>query len=164
MAADSDFNDIAKKRGIEAVKKPIKAAIDAAKGLPFGQFTIKPAGVFMTPVDRDGKPKPEIFFCTYLSPVGLARNTKGADYSILFEMKNPDVQLVQFLLSLESLHIGGGEVARIEYAKRGGSFGAGIRTKQAFADFVNSIMKNSKNLLRITLAERTGWIQLKGGK
>jgi hypothetical protein len=164
MGADSDFNDVAKKRGIEAVKKPVKAAIDAAKGLPFGQFIIKPDGVYMTTVDRDGKPKEEIFFCTYLSPVGLARNVKGADYSILFEMKNPDGQLVQFLLSLESLHVGGGEVARIEYAKRGGSFGAGIRTKQAFADFVNSIMKNSKNLPRITLAERTGWIQLKGGK
>jgi len=164
MGADSDFNDVAKKRGIEAVKKPFKAAIDAAKGLPFGQFTVKPAGVFLTTVDRDGKPKEEIFFCTYLLPVGLARNVKGADYSILFEMKNPDRQLVQFLLSLESLHIGGGEVARIEYARRGGSFGAGIRTKQAFADFVNSIMKNSKNLPRITLAERTGWIKLQGGK
>lgn len=164
MAADSDFNDVANKRGIEAVKKPVKAAIDAAKGLPFGQFTVKPAGVFLTPVDRDGKPKEEIFFCTYLLPVGLARDTKETGYSILFEMKNPDNRLVQFLLSLESLHIGGGEVARIEFARRGGSFGAGIRTKQAFADFVNSIMKNSKNLSRITLAERTGWIKLQGGK
>lgn len=160
MATDTDWNDKAKKHGIEAVKKPVKAIIDAAKGKPFGNFTIKLDGVYFTPLDKDGKPKQEIFFCSYLSPVGLARNVKGADYSILFEMKNPDNNVIQFLLSLESLHLGGGEVARIEFAKRGGSFGAGIRTKQAFADFVNSIMKNSRNLSRITLADRTGWLGL----
>lgn len=164
MGEKSDFNDLAKVKGKLSVARKITTAIDAAKGVPFGQFTIKPAGVYLTTVDRDGKPKDEIFFCSYLAPVGLARNVKGADYSVLFEMNNPDGHLVQFLLSLESLHVGGGEVARIEFAKRGGSFGAGIRTKQSFADFVNSIMKNSKNLPRITLAERTGWIKLQGGK
>lgn len=158
MATDTDHNDVAKKRGLQAVKKTVDSAIDAAKGQVFGPFEIRAGGVYW----RKDKETDPVFFCSFLRPLGLARSPKAADYALLLEMRNPDGTLVQFLLRLEDLHLGGGEVARIAFACRGGFFGSGIRARQMFSDLINAIMRHSKNLLRLLLADRTGWIKVSG--
>lgn len=163
MATDTDHNDLAKKRGLKAVKKSLDNAIDAAKGQVFTPFEIRAGGVFWQPgAKKDGTAPEPIFFCSFVKPLGLARSPKGQDFALLLEMRNPDGALVQFLLRLEDLHLGGGEVARIEFARRGGYFGPGIRARQLFADFINAIMRHSRNLPRLLLADRTGWIKSSG--
>lgn len=161
MADNTDHNDVAKRRGLKAVKKSVDSAIDAAKGLVFGTFLIMAGGVFLRKA-KDGEDQ-DIFFCSYLKPLAICRDSKGLNASILFEMRNLDNGTVQFLLRVEDTQAGGGELARIAFVIRGGYFGAGIRARQIFGDFVNSILRHSRNLPRITLADRTGWIRT-GGK
>ena len=157
-----DFNDLAVKSGaggkpnLALVKKQVDAAVDSAKGIPFGQFLIKPKGVYLIKKD-DEEP---LFFCSPIKPVGLARTVRGESFSIVFEMVNPDVGGKTLLLPLEALQAAGGEAARIMFARLGGYFGQGIRTRQAFADFCNAIMAKSKNLPRVTLVTQSGWLRL----
>lgn len=159
MATDTDHNDLAEKRGLQAVKKTVDSAIDAAKGLAFGAFLIMAGGVFW----KKSKDEDPIFFSSFLKPLAICRDTKGMNASVLFEMKNLDGHLVQFLLRVEDTQASGGELARIAFVQRQGYFGAGIRARQLFGDFINSILRHSRNLPRITLADRTGWLK-SGGK
>ncbi len=156
MADNTDHNDLAKKRGLRAVKKSVDSAIDAAKGLVFGFFTIMAAGVFWKK-SEDSDP---VFFSSFIKPLALARSPKGTDFALHMEMRTPDATLVQFLLRFEDLHLGGGEVARIEFARRGGYFGPGIRARQVFSDFINSILRHGRNLPRLLLADRCGWMKI----
>lgn len=160
MATDTDHNDVAKKRGLSAVKKSVDSAIDAAKGVIFGAFLIMAGGVFWRK-SKDGETE-DIFFSSYLKPLAICRDVKGMNASIHFELKNLDGHLVQFLLRIEDTQTAGGELARIAFVQRGGYFGAGIRARQLFGDYVNSILKHSRNLPRITLADRTGWLKSGG--
>jgi putative DNA primase/helicase len=153
----SDFNDLGKNGGLSLVKKQVVAAIDAEKGIPYGQFTIKPNGVYWTK-SEDADP---IYFCSYIKPVGLASTVRGEDYSLVMEMRDPKKIIRKFVLSPEALHVAGGEKARLEFARRGGYFGQGIRTRQAFSDFYNAIMSKATNLPGITLVHQTGWLRLK---
>lgn len=159
MATDTDHNDVAKKRGLKAVKKSVDSAIDAAKGLVFGAFLIMAGGVFWKKC-KDDEP---VFFSSYLKPLAICRDVRGLNASILFEMRNLDNNTLQFLLRIEDTQAGGGELARIAFVQRQGYFGAGIRARQLFGDFVNSILRHSRNLPRITIADRTGWLVI-GGK
>lgn len=158
-----DFNDKAVKSGkggkpnLSVVKKQVDAAVDAAKGIPFGQFLIKPKGVFFIKKDEEEP----LFFCSWLKPLALARTIRGESYSIVFEMVDPDGRRKPLVLPLEALQAAGGEAARIMFVRLGGFFGPGIRTRQAFADLCNAIMAKSKNLPRATLVTQTGWIRLK---
>jgi putative DNA primase/helicase len=152
----SDFNDLQKKRGLSVVKQQVDAALDAEKGTPYGPFRVTPKGVFWTRKEDD-----EIFFCSPLSPVGLARSTKGENFSIVFSMTNPDQITRKFVLPLSALHRAGGEEARLAFAERGGYFGAGVRVRQAFSDYCNCIVGHSRNLPRVTLVQQTGWLRMK---
>lgn len=157
----SDFNDLAAKPGGKRrVAEQIGSIASADKAVAtFGPFEIRAAGVYWTPAAKKDDEAQAIFFCSFLRPLGLARTTKGTDYALLLEMKNPDHARVQFLLRLEDLQLAGGEVARIEFARRGGYFGTGIRARQLFQDFINAILKHSKNISRLLLADRTGWLR-----
>lgn len=163
MATETDHNDVAKKRGLSAVKKSVDSAIDAAKGHVFTPFEIRAGGVFWCPAPKkDGTELEAIFFCSYIRPLGLARTPKGHDYALLLEMRNPDGALVQLLLKLEELQQAGGEIARQAFARLGGYFGVGIRARQLFNDFINAIMRHSRNLPRFLLVDRTGWVKIGG--
>lgn len=155
--APSDWNDKAQEKGLHAVKAAVQNAVDAEKGIPYGPFLVKPQGVFWNKKDDEDP----LFFCSSIKPIGLARTVKGEGFSLVMEMRDPDKRLKQFVLSLESLHAAGGEPARLEFARRGGYFGAGIRTRQVFSDFCNAIMAKSMNLPRVTLVMQTGWLRLK---
>jgi putative DNA primase/helicase len=153
----SDFNDLKKTKGLRVVKKQVDAVIDAEKGVRYGVFTVKPHGVYWTRKEDEDP----AFFCSPLSPVGLARSTKGDNFSIVFTMVDPDKITRKFVLPLSALHRAGGEEARLAFAERGGFFGAGVRTRQAFSDFCNCIVAHSRNLPRVTLVAQTGWLRMK---
>ncbi len=159
--APSDFNDLAATKGTTAVKQQIAAVVDAEKGIPFNPFLIKPNGVYLTKITKEGDTE-ELFFCSYLKPLGLARSVKGENFALAMEMKDPDGRLKPFVLSLESLHRAGGEEAKLIFSRLGGYFGTGIRTRQAFSDFCNAIMARAANLPRIVLASQCGWLRLSG--
>ncbi|MDK9716831.1 MAG: DUF927 domain-containing protein [Trichlorobacter sp.] len=164
MAVDSDFNDLAAKPdGKRRVAEQIGSVASAGKALVvFGPFETRAGGVYWTPAAKKDDEAQAVFFCSYIKPLGIARTAKGEDFSILFEMVNPDQQKVVFLLRNADLQKAGGEVARIEFAARGGFFGVGIRARQLFGDFVSAILKHSRNLPRFILVDRTGWVQIAG--
>lgn len=157
----TDFNDLAAAPdGKRRVAEQIGRFASTEKAVAtFGPFEIRAGGVYWQPTAKKDAETPAIFFSSLVKPLGLARTPKGADYALLLEMKNLDHARVQFLLRLEDLHLGGGEVARIEFARRGGFFGPGIRARQLFADFISSILKHGDNLPRLLLADRTGWLR-----
>lgn len=159
--APSDYNDLKNRAGLSVVKKQVDAAIDAEKGIPYGQFVIKSNGVHLTKTTKDGDSE-EQFFCSHLKPVGLARSVKGENYALAMKMKDPDGRVKPFVLSLESLHRAGGEEAKLIFSRLGGYFGSGIRTRQAFSDFCNAVMARAANLPRIVLASQCGWLRLSG--
>lgn len=158
MSTDTDFNDLRQKAGPHAVKKQVDRALFADADAVFGAFTCKRGGVFWLPPAKGDTIPSAVFFCSPLRPVGLARDFSGSDFALVMEMTDPDGKHVTWPLRLEDLHRGGGEIARIQFASRGGYFGPGIRARSMFPDFVNSIMRHSKNLPRIITATACGWL------
>lgn len=158
----SDFNDLAATPGGKRrVADQIGSVASAEKALVvFGPFEIRAGGVYWTPAAKNDDEPQAVFFCSYIKPLGIARTARGEDFSILFEMVNPDQQKVVFLLRNADLQKAGGELARIEFAARGGFFGVGIRARQLFGDFVSAILRHSRNLPRFVLVDRTGWVQI----
>ena len=70
----SDFNDKAQGRGgLRAVQSQVKTVVDAAKGIPYPPFLVKPHGVCVVSGKDgdDGQPE-EKSLCSYLAPVGLS--------------------------------------------------------------------------------------------
>lgn len=163
MSENSDFNDQAKAKGKLSVAKKISSAIDATKGIKYGNFTINTSGVTITLFDKDGQPKDPIPFSSLIKPLAICRTNKGDGVAILFEMRDIDGKPQKLILKSEDLHTGGGEIHRIEFARRGGWTAPGIRIKALWPDFFNSILKQSKALPRLTLSTMNGW-HLVGGK
>lgn len=159
MGENSDFNDQAKHKGKLSVAKKISTAIDAAKGIKYGNFIISTSGVTM----QRGEDQDPIPFSSYIKPLAICRTAKGDGYSILFEMRDLDNRLQQVIIRSEDLHTGGGELPRVEFARRGLWTAPGIRIKALWPDFYNSILKQSKALPRFTLSTKNGW-HLIGGK
>ncbi|PLY00665.1 MAG: hypothetical protein C0622_08415 [Desulfuromonas sp.] len=154
---NSDFNDLAQKKGLKAVKDNIKSVTDANKGRPFGHYIVKPDGVYQTITHKDDTTE-EVYFCTRLEPEGIARTTDGGDYTLILNMTDMDGRQKPWLLSQEAIFRSGGEEARVEFVKRGGAFGPGTRERSGFSDLIKSFVRHPRHLPRITLTSSTGWI------
>ena len=161
MGEKSDFNDLAKSRGKLSVAKKINFAIDADKGLPIGNFIIRPDGNYLITFDRDGKPKDPIPFSSPLAPQAVCRSNKGDGFGLLFELRDLDGNIQEVILRSEDLHVGAGEIHRTELARRGVWFAPGTR-KSVYPDFYSSILKHSKALPRLTVSTKNGWHQIGG--
>ncbi len=159
MSENSDFNDQAQSKGKLSVAKKITTAIDAAKGIKYGNFIISGNGVSL----QRGEDQDPIPFSSYIKPLAICRTAKGDGYAILFEMRDLDNRIQQFIIRSEDLHTGGGELPRVEFARRGGWSAPGIRVRTLWPDFINSILKQSKALPRLTISTMNGWHHI-GGK
>jgi uncharacterized protein (DUF927 family) len=154
---DSDFNDLASKKGLKAVKQKVTAAMDAKQGRPFGRYIVKDDGDYLLQTNKDDSTE-EVFFCTRLEPLGIARTSGGSDYTLVLELTDLDRRTKTWLLPQTTIFRSGGEEARVEFVRQGGAFGPGIRERTGFADLLKSFVRHPRHLPRITLAERTGWI------
>ncbi len=158
----SDFNDKAKgKGGLVAVKSQIQACANAAKGTPYPPFIVKTTGVFHLSAKpgEDGEPE-EKSFCSYLMPVGMVNNAKRNDCALILEMKDPDGRRKRIIIRMVETQAKGGETARVIFVGNGGTFSPGVRSKVLFNDFMNSIMRASKNLPHIISAPLSGWVRV----
>jgi len=159
MAENTDFNDLAAGAGLPAVKEAVKKAIAAEHGTPYGAFTVKKDGVYYTATPRNGEPE-EIFFCSRLAPLGIARTGDGNHFALVLQLTDFDNRIKTWIISLELIQRAGGEEARAQFSRLGGAFGPGIRAKALFSDYLNSILRSARrNLPRVTLADRCGWIE-----
>ncbi|PLX88408.1 MAG: hypothetical protein C0618_04390 [Desulfuromonas sp.] len=154
---NSDFNDLAQKKGLKAVKDNITHITDANKGRPFGRYIVKPDGVYQIVTYKDDTTE-EVYFCTRLEPEGIARTTDGGDYTLILNMTDMDGRKKTWLLSQEAIFRSGGEEARVEFVKKGGAFGPGTRERSGFSDLIKSFVRHPRTLPRITLTSSTGWI------
>ncbi len=154
----TDFNDLATANGgLAAVKEKIAPVIDAAKGKPFGRYIVKPDGVFQQITDKDGNLE-EVYFCTRLEPLGIARTADGSRFTLVLELTDLDRKTKIWTLPQELIYRSGGDEARVQFVSLGGCFGAGTRERTGFTDLFKSFCRQPRHLPRIILAERTGWI------
>lgn len=158
MAEKSDFNDQAKSKGKLSVAKKIGTAIDAATGLIFGFFIIKPDGVL---VQRPDDKTPAKCF-SHIKPLAICRTVAGVGVSILFEMLDIDNKKQQLILRSEDQHSGAGEIHRAELARRGFRTFHGCRLRNVWPDFFNAVLQHSSNLPRMILTTMTGWHLING--
>ncbi|MDY0185563.1 MAG: DUF927 domain-containing protein [Desulfuromonadaceae bacterium] len=151
-----DFNDVAVERGLQAVKNQIGTLVDASKGKPFGSYIVKPDGVYKQ-LEKDGVAE-EIYFCTRIEPLGIARTINGNQFTLVLELTDLDRKTKVWTLPQELIYRSGGDEARVQFVSLGGCFGPGTREKTAFADLMKSFCRNPRHLPRIIIAERTGWL------
>ena len=157
MSKDTDFNDLGKAKGLSLVKTKVDKAINAENGTPYGRYNVKPNGVYMQVENKDDTTE-EVFFCTRLSPVGIARSSSGDNFTLILELTDLDRQQKTWVLSQEQIYKAGGEEARIQFVSLGGCFAPNTRERSQFVDLMKSFCRHSHNLPRITLADRSGWI------
>ncbi|MBW2185877.1 MAG: DUF927 domain-containing protein [Deltaproteobacteria bacterium] len=157
MAKDTDFNDLGASKGLSLVEKNVNKAIDSEKGTPYGRYIVKPNGVYMQVENKDDTVE-EVYFCTRLSPVGIARSSSGDNFTIILELTDLDRQQKTWVLSQEQIYKAGGEEARIQFVSLGGCFAPNTRERSQFVDLMKSFCRHSHKLPRITLADRSGWI------
>ena len=153
-----DFNDEVIAKGPQFVKVKTENCLDAAKGIPFAPFIVKPCGVFSPGKPDENGDSEDKLFCSYLMPVGMATDAKGSNYALMFEMKDPDGRTKKITIRMEDSQAKGGEAARILFVRNGGSFAHGVRAKSLFSDFMNAIIRSAKNLPRIVIADSSGWV------
>jgi putative DNA primase/helicase len=152
-----DFNDLEKERGLKAVADQVKPVIDAAKGEPYGSYIVRHNGVYQQKTDDNDKIV-ETYLCTRLNPKGIARTADSNRFSLVLELTDLDGKVKIWTLPQEDIYRSGGDEARVQFVSMGGAFGPGTRERVAFVDFMKSICRYSRNLPRIILAERAGWL------
>ncbi|MBN2646132.1 MAG: DUF927 domain-containing protein [Desulfuromonadaceae bacterium] len=157
MAENTDFNDLAKAKGLKLVEKNIKGAIDAAQGIPFGRYVVTNRAVMMQIDNKDGGTE-EHPLCTRLAPIGIARTNHGDGFTLVLELTDMDHRRKTWALSQEQIYRSGGEEARIQFVSLGGSFAPNTKERSQFMDLMKSFCRAADNLPRITLADRSGWI------
>ncbi|WP_321532551.1 DUF927 domain-containing protein [uncultured Desulfuromonas sp.] len=157
MAKDSDFNDLGKAKGLSLVKNKVDSAVKAEKGVPYGRYIVKLDGVYMQVENKDDTVE-EVYFCTRLAPVGIARSSNGDNFTLVLELTDLDRQKKTWVLSQEQIYKSGGEEARIQFVNLGGCFAPNTRERSQFVDLMKSFCRQSGTLPRITLADRSGWI------
>ena len=154
-----DFNDIATERGLAAVKEKVAPVIDAAKGVPYRPFTVKPDGVYETKTNHKTKESWEIWFCSPIAPVALARDEQDGAYTVLLEMKNPYGMKKQIQIAQEEIFTSGGQEALRRFVNAGGRFGAQASEKTGFPVLMKAFYRHINELGQILLAGQTGWLQ-----
>lgn len=157
MADNTDWNDLAKAKGLAPVKRAVTKAVDAAKGIPYGRFIIKQDGVYLQVENKDGTTE-DIYFSTRLAPLGIARTSSGNQFSLILELTDLDRKTKTWTLPQELIYRSGGDEARVQFVNMGGAFGPGTRERSQFTDLLKSFVRHPRNLPRITLADRTGWL------
>lgn len=157
MGKDSDFNDLAANKGLAPVKAKIDAVIDAEKGTPFGRYIVKPDAVYLQVEDKEGHIE-ENYFSTRLIPLGIARTSGGDNFTLIIELTDLDRKTKIWTLPQELVYRSGGDEARVQFVNLGGCFGPGTRERSQFTDLLKSFVRHPRNLPRIILADRTGWM------
>jgi len=157
-----DFNDLEKERGLKAVADQVKPVIDAAKGEPYGNFIIKSNAVYQLSENPKTGEVTQYKFCSYIKPIGLARDESDGSYTALLDMKNPYDHLKTLQIPMEDVYTSGAQEALRLFVGAGGRFYAKSRIKSGFPELISSFFENPDKLKRILLAEKTGWIERSG--
>jgi uncharacterized protein (DUF927 family) len=157
MAKDSDFNDLAAKSGLALVKDKVNRVLNAKEGIPFGRFIVKADAVYLQVEDKEGHIE-ESYFSTRLAPIGIARTAEGDKFTLILELTDLDQKTKVWTLPQELIYRSGGDEARVQFVSLGGAFGPGTRERSQFTDLLKGFVRYPRNLDRIILADRTGWL------
>lgn len=156
---DSDFNDLAAKKGPKAVREKVTSVIDADKGTPYGCFVCKwPNGVFrLVKTDEDSEPD-TVFQFSALKPEKIVRTENGTGHAIACKMIDLDGREKTIIFTQEMLHRSGGEEAKVLFTDAGGYFSPGVRTRTLLTDYVQSVFHYARRLMpRARLVKTPGW-------
>ena len=145
------------RRASRPLRKRLMLRLMQKRAFLMETYIVKPGGVFLIKEDKDGETE-EHYFCTRLKPVGIARTARGDNFTLILELTDLDQKTKIWTLPQEIVYRSGGDEARVNFVGLGGAFGPNTRERSQFTDLLKSFVRNPRNLPRIILAERTGWL------
>ena len=166
----TDFNDMAKHRGKDAVLDGIERATDPAKALPLvsadsgpgvdsarcsyggGRFEVSQRGVFFIGTDKDGNELSPQWICSLLSVVAKTRDGASGEWGRLLEWRDDDGARHQWAMPAELLQGDGAEVRR-ELAR----LGLSIHPGRSARDLLTSYLQVWPVEARARCVDRLGW-------
>ena len=163
-SGDTDFNDLALRHGLEAVKAAIEVALKpetivtpppetpTAFDYGGGRFEVSPNGVFFIGTDKDGNEQPPRWICSPLSVVAMTRDAQSGAWGRLLQWRDADGVSHQWAMPLELLQGDGSEVRR-ELARLGLSIAPGKTAR----DLLASCLQVWPVKMRARCVDRLGW-------
>lgn len=165
---ETDFNDLAARFGLDAVKNcfehVLDAAAPAADAPPLiepesvscsyggGTFDVSHRGVFFIGTDKDGNEQPARWICSHLAIVAATRDAKSGEWGRLLEWRDDDGVKHQWAMPLELLQ-GDGIDMRRELAR----MGLAISTARTQRDLLAAFVQAWPVQARARCVERLGW-------
>ncbi len=168
---ETDFNDLHKRHGLEAVRRCIEAANSVTETKPVpeaesspvygdsmicayggGRFELSARGTFFIGIDKEGKEQPPRWICSHLSVVAMTRDAKSGAWGRLLEWHDDDGVRHQWAMPLELLQ-GDGLDVRKELARLGLSIAPSKSARDLLASYLQVWPVNA----RARCVERLGW-------
>lgn len=174
--SQTDFNDLHKHFGLDAVRSCIAAALSPDDnetpdaGIPIseqvspidtgtqscsyagGHFEVSERGTFFIGPDKDGNEQPPRWLCSPLSVVAMTRDAKSGEWGRLLEWRDDDRVRHQWAMPLELLQGDGSDVRR-ELAR----LGLSIAPSKAARDLLAFFLQVWPVQARARCVERLGW-------
>ena len=169
MTGLTDFNDLAKERGAEAIRQAIGDALpadepdrpevpvdteadSAERPQAVSDFYVTTSGVYHAERDKEGLAKEPSWICSPLFVTAKVRSGRGENWGRLLEWNDPDGNRHSWAMPMEML-AGDGSAVREELMRRGLEIAPGLRARSLFATYLLSARTDE----RATCTERTGW-------
>ncbi|MCY1290618.1 hypothetical protein D9M70_397730 [compost metagenome] len=162
--APTDFNDLHKLAGVEAVRTCIEGAAEVTAPPPAkpgdveaqsyggGRFEVSKRGVFFIGPDKDGNEKPPMFLCSKLRVIAKTRDAKSGAWGRLLEWRDDDRVTHRWAMPLELLQGDGADVRR-ELANMGLTIAPTKTARDMLASFVQVWRVGD----RARCVDRLGW-------
>lgn len=164
----SDFNDMHKAHGLQAVKDVVLEAVEQFRRQPeqktatqapmppatehYQPFTVNERGVWFHPRDKDGNPMQPLWLCSPLHVEAHTRNQEGLGWGYLLTFKDPLGKPKQWAMPARMLSGDGGEYRAILL-----NMGLQIATAPIARNRLTEYIQTRKPGVYATCTDRVGW-------
>ena len=153
----TDFNDLHKAQGLEAVKRCITAATGEEKTIARhnygnGYFSVSDRGVFFTSKNKDDGEANDRWLCASLSVLAKTRDDQSREWGRLLEWRDEDGAIHRWAMPMELLQGDGVEIRR-ELSR----MGLLIASSKAARDLLAAYLQAWPVKARARCVDRLGW-------
>lgn len=175
LDGESDFNDLALRLGLEAVKDQISRFLSGASQVVApaqkdmmkmntdkvtqepssnNRFILKDGAVWFCGVDAKGNTLNPAYVCGYLVVCARTHNKDGQCWGYLLEFHNHDRKLVKYVMPSEYLYSDGAKLAGL-LADMGLDIDVKTVTRQRLKEYINLLAKEVNE--RVIVTDAIGW-------
>lgn len=175
---ESDFNDLALRLGMDAVKNQITGFLSGVshteaspavktpatdKGITDkvthepnsnNRYILKDEAVYFCGVDSKGNSLNPAYVCGYLVVQGRTHNKDGSGWGYLLEFHNHDKRLIKYVMPSEYLYGDGAKLAAL-LADMGLDIDVKTATRQRLKEYISMLAKEAHE--RVIVADAIGW-------